>query len=202
MLEAAEVRRTGPTSGAKGRGCDLLRCVVFRHDVVDVSKDQICKGHRNALSLTAPHIPGIQPTRSARPPAPGAASPTPSTRAPDPGGDRCGAGQAQGADPAAAEAQDPGHGSHGAGVNRRIQPVVRLGVRGRLCRAAVRSRDGPRGAAATRGHQGERADVHPVSGRSDLSQVARRKRAGRSAGGTCRAGARNRRRAVWSPCSR
>ena len=68
----------------------------------------------------------------------------------------------------AAEPEAAGHGGHGAGVGRGLQPVLRLGVRGGLRGAAVRARDGPRDPAAPRGDQGERADVHPLHGRGDL----------------------------------
>ena len=78
-------------------------------------------------------------------------------------------------------------GGHGARVGRGLLAVLRLDVRGRLRGAAVRARDGPRDRAAPRGHQGERADVHPLPRRRDHREVARRERA--------RGGARRARRA-------
>ena len=74
----------------------------------------------------------------------------------------------QGRAAAAAEAQAADDVGHGARLGRRLQPVLGLAVRGRLRRAAVRARDGPRDPAAPRGHQGQRADVHPVPRRRRL----------------------------------
>ena len=89
---------------------------------------------------------------------------------------------------------------HRARVGRRVLAVLGLDVRGRLRRAAVRARDGPRDPAAPRGHQGERADVHPVPGRRDHLAVARRQRARRGPRRARGPGARHAsaRRSAWS----
>ena len=82
---------------------------------------------------------------------------------------------------AAAEGQVPDDLGVDARLGRRLRAHLGLEVRGRLRRAAVRPRDGPRHPAAARGRQGERAGVHPVPRRGRRRALARRQRARRGA---------------------
>ena len=76
------------------------------------------------------------------------------------------AGQAQDDPAAAAEAEAADDRGHDARLDRGLRVDLGRSVRRRLRRPAARPRDGPRDPASPRGHQGQRADVHPVPGRA------------------------------------
>ncbi len=105
----------------------------------------------------------------------------------------------QGPAPAAAEGQAAHDHRYGARLGRRLQPVLRLGVRRRVRAAAVRARDGPRVPAAPRGRS---ARARPCSSRSwaprsSPSRSATTPSPRRASGWPARSSARSARRCAW-----
>ena len=108
-------------------------------------------------------------------------------------------GRDQGRDHPAPESQAPDHVGHRAGVGGRLLPVLGLDLRRRLRVADLRPRDGPRDPAAPRGHQGQRADVHPLHGSGHQRPLAGRQRRRRGPRGAGRTGIweRSERPSAW-----